>query len=664
MTEEEKKENIEKDEDKGVEVKKTLDVDLGVELSEGEPEIEGLEWYNWGTRIGPDMWGIFTSRSKYGLGDLVPDGIPSAKALDDIPQTKGLWGKTKKGVSKVNETLDAGARKFTDFLDNTVNNSPGMIEANKELNKARDYVIETGKTAVKKVGKGWVTIKEHIPLAKSGTKVSSSVDNVVAVATKGGTKAVSAADDAAKIATKTATKGGWKFISKGASFFAKKMPYLSAYFAYDYATDRFDEGETREGIQEIVSGVAGCIPGFGSLVSIYLDYDIMMYYENGYHPMDFHKINPMDPFPTKNQVDQLWELIETGDCATLRYYRQCREKGEFPTVWGEKQFAMQEEAIKTQNKRMEKAYNEYVANMEAEITTTVKKCKSDLVKLKQESKKLAQNVDLSVEELQNLDLQYREAYLMVALQENALTAVNNKKNSSFLKPAKNEFITSVAPLYDSSGMVGDLKNYKNAELHVEYNQYENSRTLSASVDGELHGAVLCLGVNNEVLDVKLYNHGEEVSLDDKKVEVYNSIDPALGRYFAVEVDGEKFGWELTSDVNGCARVAFYDEGKNGYVNVENIGFRKHLSMKPTEMTAQSEEEQKGRFDLFYDLKNQSAEEQHLTGQYALAQAKCDLSLHNAGKRSNCVEKLTPEEKVEIDNVAQATPYKGYDFTER
>ena len=64
MTEEEKKENIEKDEDKGVEVKKTLDVDLGVELSEGESEIEDLEWYNWGTRIGPDMWGIFTSRSK------------------------------------------------------------------------------------------------------------------------------------------------------------------------------------------------------------------------------------------------------------------------------------------------------------------------------------------------------------------------------------------------------------------------------------------------------------------------------------------------------------------------------------------------------------------------------------------------------------------------
>jgi hypothetical protein len=87
-------------------------------------------------------------------------------------------------------------------------------------------------------------------------------------------------------------------------------------------------------------------------------------------------------------------------------------------------------------------------------------------------------------------------------------------------------------------------------------------------------------------------------------------------------------------------------------------------MKPTEMTAQSEEEQKGRFDLFYDLKNQSAEEQHLTGQYALAQAKCDLSLHNAGKRDNSVEVVKSDEKSESKLVAQATPVNGYDFTER
>ena len=660
MTEEVKKDEVKKEEDKGVEVKKTLDADL--EYSGYDPEVSGTEWYNWGTRLVPDMWGIATSRSKYGKGDLSLDGVPSVKAPDGAPKTTGLWGKTQKGASKVNETIDAGAKKFTDMLDNAVNNNPRMIEVNKDLNKARDYVIDKGKNAVKKVGKGWVSIKDAIPLAKSGTKVASTIDNAVGLAVKGGSKAVSVADDAAEVAVKAATKGGSKFFSKGFNFFAKKMPYASAYFAYDYATDRFNEDETREGIQEIFSGVAGCVPGVGSLVSMYLDFDLLMYDECGYHPMDFHRINPImpglkSPFPTENEMNQLWEWIKTGDCAYLRYERLCEDKGIWPTRWGAVEYAKYEESEKTLKKRQEKAHKEAVAKMEKELNETVEKSKSDLVKLKQESKKLADNANLSAEELQYLSLQYREASLMVTLQENALAVVNNKKNAGSVKPNKNDFIKSVAPLYDNSGMVGDLKNYKNAEFNVEYNQCEDTRTLSAKVDGELHGAVICLSANNEVLDVKLYNHGEEVNFEDKAVDIYNCADPAFGRYCAVEVDGEKFGWELTGDVNGCTKVAFYDEGANGYVNVENINLRKHLSMTPAEMTAQSDDGQQGRFDLFYDLKNQSADEQHLTGQYALAQAKCDLSLHNASKRDNYVEELTPEEKAEGNGVAQATPFK-------
>ena len=71
-----------------------------------------------------------------------------------------------------------------------------------------------------------------------------------------------------------------------------------------------------------------------------------------------------------------------------------------------------------------------------------------------------------------------------------------------------------------------------------------------------------------------------------------------------------------------------------------------------------------RDTLREELNAQSADEQHLTGQLALAQVKFDLSLHNASKRDNYVEELTPEEKAEENKVAPTIQFVPYDTIER
>ena len=678
MTEEEKNE-VKKEEDKGVEVKKTLDVNL--EHPDLKPENEGTTWLDWGIRIGLDAGGIATSRSKYGKGAGVDD-VPELKASVEAPKKQGVWGKTKKALSTANETIDDIGQGFTDLLDEAVNNNEAMRDVNVDLDNVRDKVGEKAKKAgefvvektkgfvekfkIRKTSKGTIIIKDAIPLAKSGTKVASTVDNAASLATKGSNKAISLTDDAAKVATSVGDDAAKLAASVGddaaklaiknskfLKFISKKAPFASAYFAYDNASDRFDEDETREGIQEIASGIAGCVPGVGSLVSIVYDVDLLVYDEWGFHPMDYCSFDPMNPYFTKNKADQFWELIKTGDCSDMEYVRKCIDNNDWFPKMSAQQYAINKEIEKTKKKRLEqaqkeaeeKAYAEAEAKREKEIIGVVKKSKSDLVKLKQESKKLADNVDLSAEELQDLDLQYREASLMVTLQENALAAFYYKKNWSILNPGKKEFITNVSPLYDNSGMNGEVNNYKNAELNIDYQDGE-TMALSTRVDGKLHGTVFCLDSNKEIVGMKMYNHGEEVNLEGKKVEVYNRNHMIYGRYMGVVIDGEKFGWELTSDVNGCAKIAFYDEGANGYVNVENIGFHKYSEF---DMMV------KGVDDLFNDLKNQKAEEQHLTGPYALAQAKCDLSLHNAEKKDSCVEKLTPKVEEERNTIVHVDP---------
>ena len=100
------------------------------------------------------------------------------------------------------------------------------------------------------------------------------------------------------------------------------------------------------------------------------------------------------------------------------------------------------------------------------------------------------------------------------------------------------------------------------------------------------------------------------------------------------------------------RGVILDELKNQSAEAQQEGEALHEDLK-----AQSTEAQQGRDALHADLKSQSADEQQLTGQYALAQAKCDLSLHNSDKREKDVEVVKSEEKSESKLVAQATPVK-------
>lgn len=69
-----------------------------------------------------------------------------------------------------------------------------------------------------------------------------------------------------------------------------------------------------------------------------------------------------------------------------------------------------------------------------------------------------------------------------------------------------------------------------------------------------------------------------------------------------------------------------------------------------------------------ELKSQKGDVQKLTGQYALAQAKCDLSIHNVGNRDNVNEVEKPVEKTVVKakhkEVASVVIAKGDDFLNR
>ena len=185
--------------------------------------------------------------------------------------------------------------------------------------------------------------------------------------------------------------------------------------------------------------------------------------------------------------------------------------------------------------------------------------------------------------------------------------------------------------------------------------------LGGAVDGKLHGVMCHIDKDGNVLEAKAYNYGKKMDIDESRLDVYWEVDPSVGVIYRTALDGKKFGLEMCVDTEGNSGVAFYETG-GLHVPVKDLQINAHLCENSREalhedLKAQSTEAQQGRDILRDELRGQSAEDQQLTGQYALAQAKCDLSLHNASKRDNYVEVVDPEEKSKSRLVAQATPVK-------
>ena len=214
---------------------------------------------------------------------------------------------------------------------------------------------------------------------------------------------------------------------------------------------------------------------------------------------------------------------------------------------------------------------------------------------------------------------------------------------------KDTYIASLDYLYPEAQVlnVGEVqliqrKSFQNTKIKVVQDEETGDKIIGAMVDGKPHGALLNIDSKGNIKECKLYDHGEEVSSEGNSIEYKYEQGPAGEEHYLTRLNGLKFGWELVKDKNGCAKVGVYEDGM--VATIQNL--------EVFEQTVSGE-----RNVLRDDLKNQSADEQHLTGQYALAQVKCDLSLHNAEKRDKDVEVVEPEEKSKSKLVAQATPVK-------
>ena len=235
-------------------------------------------------------------------------------------------------------------------------------------------------------------------------------------------------------------------------------------------------------------------------------------------------------------------------------------------------------------------------------------------------------------------------------EENKPIKVANGKNDTY--------ITKLEHLYPEAQLLGvgeeqliliQRKTFQNTKIKVVQDEETGDKIIGAMVDGKPHGALLNIDSQGNIKECKLYNHGEEVSSEGNSIEYKYEQGPSGEEYYLTKLNGCNFGWELLKDQNGFARVGVYEDGM--VATVQNLEL--------FEQTVSGE-----RNVLRDDLKRQIAEEQHLTGQYALSQAKCDLSLHNSDKREKDVEVVKSEEKSESKLVAQATPVKGYASRER
>ena len=663
MTEEEKNEEVKNEEDK-----KPLGPVYDIpkfETSEFEVGSEDVSDWRWAWRAGAGTVGLWNTVSEYGKLPLSKEELLAQrkKLLHEknqkrqsrkVSKNPSIWDNVSNKTSKVNSKIDDFADAYVKTLDKVVNNNSVMIGVNKAVYTARKEV----KYAVEKAGSAFkITNSSNFPInmAKSlGVKNASKTTSF-----------------GAKITESAAKKTAVKLAKKGGKFIAKKIPIACTVVGVGFAVDRFSNGEIIEGVEEIVSGVAANVPVVGTAVSEVLDVDLLVYDEYGIHLLDKDRFLKCD----------------------MEYTFRCIKEGKFPTMDGAMDARVNEviraevykyekakKEIEEYKKKVEKSlkegkFNSNGINMEALIYSVALSSLAEKEKYLLESKQKTlekgvpldkDNRDMTAyfsdpEVLESMLLPLtKEQYEMMNRPSNAVELLANNKISS---------ANYLYPVYSDSEISVEGMKHTYGEILIKRDEEDGSVIIGGALDGKLHGSFLCFDKDGELLEVAVYNHGEKMDVENENIEV-SWVEDAYGRtVYQTVVDGKKFGWEMAVDADGNAGVAFYNDSNSMYLDVENI----RIDMNPSETSRkamieeiekQNMSEQQGRVALHDDLKAQSGGEQQLTGQYALAQAKCDLSLHTAGKRDNSVEVVKSDEKSESKLVAQATPVNGYDFTER
>ena len=191
---------------------------------------------------------------------------------------------------ELGSSLKKWARTITHKFDDRVDSKSGKASyREKNVDREIDRIVDKGATLIKgSKFENWFNKLMGKETSKAGTKVATKAGTKTA--TKAGTKAVTKATTKAgtKVATKAATKAGTKVATKAAAkagtkmatklggkalgkTLLKKVPVLSVVVGTYFAIGRCFKGEWKEAKAEFLSGVAGCIPGYGTAVSVALD---------------------------------------------------------------------------------------------------------------------------------------------------------------------------------------------------------------------------------------------------------------------------------------------------------------------------------------------------------------------------------------------------------
>jgi len=158
----------------------------------------------------------------------------------------GVQGLSIKQVDSYGNLLECVSESSGESTDD--DSSDSSLKQAVNYNKDK-FLQKTGGKATLKGG-----VKDGI---KHGIKVGQKF-----AAKKAGAKVV------AKAATKAATKAAAKAVGKTV---LKKVPFVSLGVGAKYAFDRARKGDFLGSVGELGSGIAGCIPGAGTAVSLGID---------------------------------------------------------------------------------------------------------------------------------------------------------------------------------------------------------------------------------------------------------------------------------------------------------------------------------------------------------------------------------------------------------
>ena len=250
-------------------------------------------WWDGSKRLVPDIYSIYSWDTNFGRLD---DVVDVAKSPYNV-------------LNKAADGVDYLKNKF----DRWVNDNDTMIPFNRSINYGKRRIRHYAQSLTSDI----------FPI-RFNFRASSSLR-----ALNYGTKALN-----------------------GIKFGGRFMPLVSLGFGVSNACDRFDKGQTAEGVAELISGGCSFVPVAGPLISTAIDIDLLLYDTHKFHFGNYVKLPNM--LLSQNEATQLWDLITTGENATTRYERECKEKGIEPTKEGAMMFAIKEE-IK-ENIKKEAAY--------------------------------------------------------------------------------------------------------------------------------------------------------------------------------------------------------------------------------------------------------------------------------------------------------------------